>query len=82
MQHAAALLGEVSHAANNFEQTVQRPDGTTAKTTKRDAQAAPNKKRRRLEEPCGQDRQRDETPASTPASGEAHGDRDEDKEAL
>ena len=37
-KHAAALLGVVTHAANNHRVTVRRPDGTMGVQTMRDAQ--------------------------------------------
>ena len=50
VRHGAALLGAVTHAANNHKLQMQRPDGTWGTRTIRDAQQ-PAKHRKRPREP-------------------------------
>jgi hypothetical protein len=50
-KHAAALLGVVTHAANNHKVPHMRPDGTLVTKTLRDAQQPERKCRKRRESP-------------------------------
>ena len=50
--HAAALLGVVTHAANNFTEVETHEDGTTSKRILRDSVGKPKAKRARAEVVC------------------------------
>ena len=51
VKHAAALLGAVAYAANNWTVQVVEPDGQVHKKVMRDADPAPRRQRRHQGEP-------------------------------
>jgi hypothetical protein len=51
VKHSAALLGVVTHAANNHKAPFQRPDGSWSSRTLRDAQQPVQQVRKRRREP-------------------------------